>query len=255
MTVPFEKIPSQEDVERASKLVINNTETRHEEEPYFRSKIETLYKEEKEEKKPKQATHLDPGTEKFLRHISEIKEFLPLREIYQDLGLSAYSGNKLKNTLIEKEIITETETDLGKAKRKSKVLSLTSKGRELLGLAPLSGKGGPFHQNLQDVIAEYAARNGYEASVEEQTSQGIQVDVGLTKNGEKTAVEIAVTTRPEQIYKNIELARKGGYQRIIMLFTSAEILENTKKLMDKSMSLEDRQGIILALVTDYKVVI
>jgi len=198
---------------------------------------------------------LKPEEKRFLQYLSELTRILPVRDVYRELKLSTYKGDFLKKTLLKAGLIAETEADLGRSKRKSKILALSSTGYGVLGLPPLPGKGGPAHQFLQKIIARRARQKGYEAAIEEVTLNGSQVDIGLSKDNKKIAVEVSVTTRPNQIINNIVLALQGGYDEVISLFTLSDTLIETQKLLSDSTQEIEAQKIQLKLVSEYESVL
>lgn len=198
---------------------------------------------------------LKPEEKRFLQYLSELTRILPVRDVYRELELSTYKGDSLKKTLLKAGLIAETEADLGRSKRKSKILALTSTGYGVLGLPPLPGKGGPAHQFLQKIIAQRARQKGYEAAIEEVTLNGSQVDIGLSKDNKTIAVEVSVTTRPDQIINNIVLALQGGYDEVVSLFTLSETLIETQKLLSGPAKEIEAQKIQLKLVSEYESVL
>lgn len=191
----------------------------------------------------------------FLDYLANLTKLLPVRDVYKEIGLSTYKGDSLKKSLLKAGLIAETEADLGRSKRKSKILSLTSTGYGVLGLPPLPGKGGPAHQFLQKIIAQQAKQKGYKATIEEVTLNGSQIDVGLSKDNKKIAIEVSVTTRPDQILNNIVLALQGGYDEVISLFTLSDTLIETQKLLSGTTQEIEAQKIILRLVSEYESVL
>lgn len=198
---------------------------------------------------------LKPDEKRFIQYLSELTRILPVRNVYRELELSTYKGDFLKKTLLKAGLIAETEADLGRSKRKSKILALSSTGYGVLGLPPLPGKGGPAHQFLQKIIAHRAKQKGYKAAIEEVSLNGSQVDIGLSKDNKKIAVEVSVTTRPEQIVNNIVLALQGGYDEVISLFTLSDTLIETQKLLRGPAQEIEAQKIQLKLVSEYESVL
>jgi len=185
----------------------------------------------------------EPEEKSFLEFLASLTRLLPVRD---------YKGNKLKNRLLARGVISEADMDLGKAKGKSNILALSRRGYEALGLPVLTGKGGPLHQFIQKIIAQHAEGKGYESTIEAESVNETQVDIGLLKEGKKVAVEVSVTTRPEQIVRNIDLAFRGGYDEVISLFTLSETLANTKKLIRETLPEERRKKITLKLASEYE---
>jgi hypothetical protein len=195
---------------------------------------------------------LTSDEKRFLEFLAKTTELLPVRDIYKRVGLSAKKGNKIKTDLLERRFIVETEIRLEKAYRKSKIPTLTTVGYQALHLPLLSGKGGSLHQHLQKLIAECARDRGYEATIEEQASNGKLVDVGLTNGDQRTAVEISVTTRPNQVLENITLDLEGGYHRVIVVCIDTETMAETKKITREKLDEDTARKIGFCLVGEFE---
>ena len=200
----------------------------------------------------KPAITLDEET--FLRFIADITELIPLRDIYDRLPFGSTKCSKIQENLIKRELITATNVPpLGGATRKSKILTLTPKGHQALNIPIPQGKGGPFHQFMQKIIMHHAQQKGYEAIIEEQSAEGTQVDIGLTKDGRKIAIEISVKTKPGQVMSSLPFNFVGGYDEVILLFTEPRVLIRTKELISES-DLKDKK-IALKLIHEYEAVL
>ena len=81
---------------------------------------------------------------------------------------------------------------------------------------PSEPKGERKHRYLQNLIKRMAEENGYKAVIEEPTSDGGRIDVGLDLEGRKIACEISVTSTAEQEISNIEKCLRAGYEQIIL---------------------------------------
>jgi hypothetical protein len=93
--------------------------------------------------------------------------------------LSGYKGDKLKESLIEKGLITQEETREGKGGRLAKILTVTDKGAFVLKKSPLGGKVGDLHKYLQMTVKERAELYGWKAKIEEKVPDSLEtVDVG-----------------------------------------------------------------------------
>ena len=111
--------------------------------------------------------------------------------IYKALNLSGYKGDRLKENLLEKELIAQEETREGRGGRLAKILLLTVKGATLLKKTPVPGKGGDMHKHLQMTIKEQAELFGWKAVIEERIPKSLEsVDVGLSRDDVRLAIEI-----------------------------------------------------------------
>ena len=93
-------------------------------------------------------------------------------------------------------------------------------------------KGKTQHQYLQNLIKRMAEEKGYKAVIEQPTPDGLgRVDVGLERNGKKTACEFCVTTNSEHELANIEKCLKAGYDKVIMCSPEKKSLEKVRELV------------------------
>lgn len=197
---------------------------------------------------------ITPDEEAFLRCIADTNELIPLRDMYDRLPFGTSKCAKMQIKLIDRKLIDATEVPPpGRAKRKSKILSLTPKGHQVLDIPLPQGKGGPFHQFMQKIVMQHAQQKGYEAVIEAQSAEETQVDIGLTKDGRKIAVEISVTTKPGQVMSSLPFAFMGGYDEVILLFTEPRVLAETERLIDES-DLKNKK-IALKLIHEYESVL
>jgi hypothetical protein len=190
--------------------------------------------------------------------VGTTEELLPVREVYKRVKVSADKGTRLKNELLKRELLTEMEVPLRSRGRASKLLVLTREGREVVGLPPLSGKGGALHQHIQRLVASYAEQQGYTATIEGSGTNGKQVDISLEKDGKRVAVEISVTTRAAHELENIRRDLNGGYTNVICLFASPAALEATQCLLKDQVNARVYGGVccgIVGLVKEYRLLI
>jgi excisionase family DNA binding protein len=160
---------------------------------------------------------LSMDEKRFLEFVSAHPDLF-VTKIYETLGLSGYKGDKIKAGLIEKEYLCQQETRQGEGGRLAKVITLTEKGwRAIKDTASSgSGKGGDLHRQVQLMIKEQAETYGWKAKIEEKIQGSLEtVDVGLTKDDLKVAIEISVTTRGEQEIPNIQKCLEAGYDYIL----------------------------------------
>ena len=165
-------------------------------------------------------------------------------KIYKSLGLSGYKGNKIKENLIKKGFIIQEETRKGLLGRLAKILTITNEGVSLLKKRPSPGKGGNFHKHFQMMIKEQAELFGWKAKIEERIPRSLEsVDVGLTKDEMRVAVEISSTTQPEQEIYNIRKCLEAGYDYVISVCDDKESLQAIKKEARRSFTARERERI------------
>ena len=162
---------------------------------------------------------------------------LSVTALYKYVGLSAYMGDKLKNTLKDRGLLKEISTHSGLKSRIAKFLLLTPESFNALDmeLGPESGKGGQLHRYWQSVIKYYAENNGYRVVVEEVFADSKEtVDLGLERDGNRTAIEISIITDAENEVSNIKKCLKAGYDKIIVLALEEGKVKSLEALAKKT---------------------
>lgn len=162
-------------------------------------------------------------------------------QIYRELGLSGYKGDKLKASLMDRELIIQKETREGKRGRLAKILEVTKKGATLCRAA---GKGGDAHQAFQESIREQAELLGWQAVVEERIGRSLEsVDVGVSRGDVRVAVEICSTTKAGHEMENIRKCLDAGYDYVLSVGSDEKRLGSLKAEAKKAFSLRERERI------------
>jgi len=191
----------------------------------------------------KDESELSPEEIEFLEGVSKDPDLF-VTQIYKTLKLSGYKGDRLKENLLEKELIIQEETRKGKRGRLAKVLVLTEKGTSALKKLLPVGKGGEFHKQIQFMIKEQAEVFGWKAKIEERIPHSLDsVDVGLKKDDVRVAIEVSATTYPEQELQNIRKCLDAGYDYVISVNSDEKNLLSIKKEARKVFTLRDRERI------------
>jgi len=165
-------------------------------------------------------------------------------QIYKQLSLSGYKGDKLKESLVEKGLIAQEETREGKRGRLAKVLALTSLGVSRLGKLVLVGKGGDSHRHIQSMVKEQAELFGWQAKIEERIPRSLEsVDVGLRKDEVKVAVEICSTTKAGHEMENLRKCLEAGYDYVVSVCDDDKSLASLKTEAKKAFGFKERERI------------
>ncbi len=179
----------------------------------------------------------------FLECVSNNPEMF-VTQIYKTLKLSGYKGDRIKEKLLEKELIVQEKTKKGKKGRLAKVLVLTEKGTSILKKLLPAGKGGELHKQLQAMIKDQAEVFGWKSNIEERIPHSLDsVDVGLKKDDVKVAIEVSSTTLPDQELQNIRKCLNAGYDYVISVSPDEKNLLSIKKEARKVFTLRDRERI------------
>ncbi len=199
-----------------------------------------------EKKKEKAEEEFLPGGKGFLDFVSKHPGMF-ITQIYKKLGLSGYKGDRLKKSLIEKELIKQEETRQGDKGRLAKVLLLTDKGSAVLKKFA-AGKGGDSHRQLQAILKEQAELFGWKGIIEERIGKSLEsVDVVLKRDEIKVAVEISDTSRTDYEISNIRKCLEAGYDYVVAVCSDEKFLALLKTEVKKSFSFKERERIRFCL--------
>lgn len=183
----------------------------------------------------------------FLKFLSKHPDMF-VTQVYKELELSGYKGDKLKGVLMDKGLITQEETRKGKGGRLAKVLSPTDKGFKAIKDSPLKGKGGDAHRHLQLMIKEQAELYGWKATIEERIPGSLEsVDIGLKKGDLRVAIEVSATSRADYEVQNIRKCLDTGYDYIISVSSDSKQLSTLKTAVRKAFTGRERERIRFSL--------
>jgi DNA-binding MarR family transcriptional regulator len=179
----------------------------------------------KDKRRVNEKEELTP-TEKALIKDIGLNPLNSIVERYQRLDLSAYQGNKAKESLTKKGLI-HTET-ISSGTGRIKILRLTPEGEKLaqtLGclVEHFPKNASCEHELWKKKVAEYLKTKGYEVEEEKHIGNRKFTDVVAKKDGENIAIEIE-TGKSNQTF-NINKNLKKDFDRIISL----ELNKNGRK--------------------------
>lgn len=140
---------------------------------------------------------------------------------YQQLGFSAYRGNKAKNEIADLIESKEIPTVL-KLGRTGKLLQLSQKGRAVMQINFTNRHGGVLHNSLVDKIAKKF--EGYNVEKEFSIGEGKQIDLSINR---KLAFEFESRSFSES---NVRKALEYGFDRIIVVCLPANLEKFRKSL-------------------------
>lgn len=85
------------------------------------------------------------------------------------------------------------------------------------------GRGGARHKLLQRLVREWGEARGFRASLEEPVLNGAgRVDVALVRGDVRLAVEVAVTSTPEEMAASLVKAFTAGFSHAVVVFADVE---------------------------------
>ena len=154
----------------------------------------------------------------------------PVSVIYNELGLGKSAGHRVKERLVKKGYVSQVTTNLGKDGKRAAFLVPNPVIFDALGIALGPGRGKALHKHFQAKLKTLAEQKGYKAVIEEAlTASSEGADVGLSKDGKRTAVEVCVTSKPSQEVQHIRKNFRMGYDRVVMSFVNRDVLAKTQQ--------------------------
>jgi len=95
------------------------------------------------------------------------------------------------------------------------------------------------HRAIQNYIKTMAQQRGFVARIEEELKDGGRVDVGLTQNDIRIAVEVSVTNSINYEIANIEKCLLANYDLVFLVSESVVHRNNIERLAKKKISKND----------------
>lgn len=109
---------------------------------------------------------------------------------------------------------------------------------------PQSGKGGAQHKYLQQLVKKVAEERGFGAKIEEAVLGGAgSVDVALSRNDQRIAVEISVTTDAEHEQQNIRKCLSSGYDYVVLLGADSKAVSKHERQIRKDLEAEYQEKV------------
>lgn len=106
------------------------------------------------------------------------------------------------------------------------------------------GGGGKQHKYLAQLVKQLAEERGFKASIEEPIFEGAgRVDVSISREGRKIAVEISVTTARDWELQNIEKCISAGYEEICVVSTNARHLKSLARFIPENLDEAERSKV------------
>ena len=144
-------------------------------------------------------------------------------KLYEKAGISLGLGHKLKQELVEAELVEEITAIIRKGRGGTgKILWLTDKAYQLMNLPkPYLGKGGSLHRFWMLVIKQHFGKQGYKVEIEHPVgTAGSSIDL-MAKKDRIVVVEIAL--QKANLEETIEKLKKvKADEKVIGFHTEKE---------------------------------
>ncbi len=114
------------------------------------------------------------------------------------------------------------------------------------------GGGGKQHKYLAQLVKQLAEERGFKASIEEPILEGEgRVDVSLSREGRKIAVEISVTTGRDWELQNVEKCISAGYMEVLVVSTNARHLKSLARFIPENLDEAERSKVRFCSPEDF----
>lgn len=141
-------------------------------------------------------------------------------ERYTRLGWNVYVGNKVKHSLLSKNLIEQEKVTVSNGS--VTLLKLTHASHEYLATCGIKANHLPKNASLEhEYHKELAARRyrkqGYQVRKEVPIGEGRAIDLVATKGHEKIAIE--VETGKSDVQGNIRKCKEAGFEKVLSILT------------------------------------
>ncbi len=178
---------------------------------------------------------IESNRDRYCCPIEEIVFDIPSSGMKEEKG-EIHSTEKIREA--EKQIVTPAVTP--QQRKIPKDLEI-----------PKTGRGGPHHRYLQNLIKRVAQEKGFKAVTEQAVFEGAgSIDVALESGNKKIAVEISVSTDAHWEMQNVSKCLSAGYDKLVILATENKQLNKLREAISGSFPHEVKVKRILFLVPD-----
>jgi len=150
-------------------------------------------------------------------------------ERYQRLSVSSRVGNDLKNSLLSLGLVSSFFVSLSKGRMKT--LSLTKKGRKVLGISSEESNrhGGQEHRYWVERIRKRLQESGYRVAKEVPAGGGKTIDLVASRNGKRIAFEIE--TGKSNAAANVQKCLEAGMHKVVVASTSGAAMDAIRRTL------------------------
>ena len=149
---------------------------------------------------------------------------------YKRLGLSAGTGNRLKEQLLNQGWLQDQVVELGRTRKV--LLRLTKAGKEALGLDSKNPEHGSIvHEYWKRFYAQQFKEQGYKVILEALRKSG-NVDVLALKNGETIAIEIE--TGKSDFVRNVKQDLLSGFDKVLVVAVDNKALGKVERELGRA---------------------
>ena len=109
---------------------------------------------------------------------------------------------------------------------------------------PVSGRGGEQHRLLQHLVLKWAEAAGFKAMIEQEILGGAgRVDVALSSGENRIAVEVAVSSKIQQVCASVNKYLSADFSSVLIVSTDEGMRREIEAALDEAVTTKDRGGV------------
>ncbi|MCH8147406.1 MAG: DUF87 domain-containing protein [Planctomycetes bacterium] len=160
---------------------------------------------------------------------------------YQRLGLSAGTGTRLKEELVDSGWLDAETVAVGRSRKV--LLRLSTEGRRALGIENGQRRESIAHAYWKRFYARRFANDGYKVEIEAARVGG-QIDVLAVKNGERVGIE--VETGKSDVVANVRNCLLSRLERVFVVTTDEAAMRRVERqLAEAGLMIPSRVQLVL----------
>ncbi len=189
------------------------------------STVAKVRAEEKQQNAPEPASDVRNDVKRLVM-LTIAVPFLSTSGYYDLLDLNYREGNAAKAEGIKKKLIVQHSFHSGRRGGKSVLLEPSKTAFATFKMPSTYENPGFLHRYLQNQVKEAMTAQGFKATLE-KCVRGKNIDVVLEREGDKVAVEIAVTDKHEIV--NIRKDILVGFDEVVVIGKDRKVVAAVKK--------------------------
>jgi len=203
--------------------------------------------EKTQQKTPEPVTDIQYNAKRLVM-LTIAVPFLSTSGYYDLLDLNYRSGNAAKAEGIKKKLIIQHSFHSGRRGGKSVLLEPSKAAFATFKMPSTYENPGFLHQYLQHQVKEAMTAQGFKATLE-KCVRGKSIDVVLEREGDKVAVEIAVTDKHEIV--NIRKDILAGFDEVVIIGKDRKVVAAVKKKLSAAFDSDILSKVRCCVLADF----
>ncbi len=204
--------------------------------------------EKTQQKTPEPVTDIQYNVKRLVM-LTIAVPFLSITDYYDLLGLNYREGNAAKAEGIKKELIIQHNFHSGRRGGKSVLLEPSKAAFATFKMPSAPSNPGFLHRYLAHQVKEAMTAKGFKATLEKFV-KGKSIDVVLEGDGERVAVEIAVTDKHETINVRKDIFQ-AGFNSIVIIGKDRKVVAAVKKKLSAAFDSDILSKVRCCVLADF----